>query len=70
MKIIGVVLIVLGICGLAYGGLSWTTREKVVDAGPIQISKDNERSLPVPPVAGAIMLVAGLLILVNGRSKS
>jgi len=70
MKLIGILLIVLGVAGLAYGGLSWTTREKVVDAGPIQISKDKTRSLPLTPLAGGICLVAGVLVLVAGGRKS
>lgn len=70
MKLLGVVLIVLGVCGLAYGGLSWTTREKVIDAGPIQVSKDKTESLPLPPIAGGILLAAGILVLVSGRQKS
>ena len=71
MKLIGIVLIVLGIVGLAYGGLSWTTREKVVDMGPVQVSRDKTQSLPLPPIAGAVCLIAGVVVLVAaGRQTS
>ncbi|MEZ5284595.1 MAG: hypothetical protein R2712_07270 [Vicinamibacterales bacterium] len=66
MKVLGVVLIVLGILGLAYGGISWTSRETVVDAGPIEISADKTESLPVPPLAGGLALVAGLVLVLKG----
>ena len=66
MKALGIALVVLGIVGLIYGGVSWTYRDKVVDAGPIEITKDKTKSLPVPPVAGAIFLVAGVLVLMRG----
>jgi hypothetical protein len=70
MKAIGLLLVVLGIVGLAYGGFTWTTREKVVDAGPIQITRDKERSLPLPPVAGGICLIAGVILLVGSNRRS
>ncbi len=70
MKAIGVVLIVLGIIGLAYGGFTWTTREKVVDAGPIQISGDKTHSLPLPPIAGGICLIAGVVLLLGSNRRS
>ena len=70
MKAIGVLLIVLGVIGLAYGGFTWTTREKVVDAGPIQISSDKSHSLPLPPIAGGICLVAGVVLLLGSNKRS
>ena len=66
MKALAVVLIVLGILGLAYGGLSWTRRDTIVDAGPIELSADKTESLPIPPIAGGLMLVAGLALLLKG----
>lgn len=66
MKAIGVVLVVLGLLGLLYGGLSWTRKDKIVDAGPIQITKDKTESLPIPPIAGGLILVAGVALLLKG----
>ena len=70
MKALGVVLIVLGIIGLAYGGFTWTSREKVVDLGPLQVSQDKTKSLPLPPIAGGILLVAGVILLVGGGRRN
>ena len=71
MKLIGIVLVILGIVGLAYGGVTWTTKEKVVDLGPLQVTHDKTQSLPLPPIAGGICLIAGVVLLVSaGRQKS
>ena len=71
MKLVGIVLVILGIVGLAYGGIAWTTREKVVDMGPVQVTHDKTQSLPIPPIAGGVCLVAGIVLLVaGGRQKS
>ncbi len=70
MKAAGVVLIVLGIIGLAYGGISWTQREKVVDLGPIEVTQNTTKSLPLPPIAGGICLVAGVVLLVGGGRRN
>lgn len=64
-KIVGIVLVVLGVAGLAYGGLSWTSREKIVDAGPIEITTDKTERLPLPPLAGGLMLVAGVVLILK-----
>jgi drug/metabolite transporter (DMT)-like permease len=66
-KMIGVILIVLGLVGLAYGGFSYTTREKVIDLGPIHASRDETHSFPLPPIAGALLLIGGV-VLVARRS--
>jgi hypothetical protein len=65
MKIIGIVLIVIGIAGLLYGGFSWTRRDTVIDAGPIQVQADKRESLPVSPIVGAVCLVAGVIMVVK-----
>lgn len=65
MKLLGIVLVVLGLAGLAYGGLSWTRTTKVIDAGPLEVSADKHESLPIPPVAGGLLLVAGVVLLVK-----
>lgn len=70
MKVIGIVLIVLGIIGLAYGGVSWTRRDKVVDIGPVQVTTDKRESVPLPPVAGGLCLVAGaVLVFAGGKNR-
>ena len=63
-KMLGVTLIVLGLVGLAWGGFTYTTREKVVDIGPIHATRDETHNIPVPPIAGALALVGGVVLLV------
>lgn len=65
MKAIAIVLIVLGVLGLAYGGVTWTRRDTVVDAGPIEITRDRSESLPIPPIAGGALLVVGVVLLMK-----
>ena len=66
-KTLGVILIVLGLVGLAWGGFTYTTREKVVDLGPIHATRDETHSVPLPPIVGAVALVGGIVLLVAGR---
>ena len=63
-KTFGLILIVLGLVGLAWGGFTYTTREKVVDIGPIHATRDITRNVPLPPIAGAVALIAGIVLLV------
>jgi hypothetical protein len=68
---VAIVLIVLGVAGLAYGGISFTHQTKDVDLGPIQISHEKTDTLPVTPIAGGLCLVAGVaLLIVGGRGSS
>ena len=63
-KTLGLILIVLGLFGLAWGGFTYTTREKVVDIGPIHATRDKTHNVPLPPIAGAVALVGGIVLLV------
>ena len=67
--VIAIILIVLGIAAFAYQGITYTTREKVVDLGPIQLTAEKTRTIPLPPVVGAIALVGGIVLLVVGKKK-
>jgi len=62
--LVGVLLIILGIVGLAYPRINYTTREKVVDLGPIEASKETKNSIPLPPVLGGLSLAGGIVLLV------
>lgn len=66
-KTIGILVLVVGIAMLIWTGFSYTRREKVVDAGPVHISADREKSVNWPPYAGGILVVAGIAILAVGR---
>jgi len=68
-KTIGIILIVLGLFGLAWGGFTYTTREKVVDIGPIHATRDEKHTVPLPPIAGAVALVGGIVLLVASKKK-
>jgi hypothetical protein len=68
--IIAIILIALGIAALAYQGITYTTREKVVDIGPIQMTAEKTKTIPLPPILGAIALVGGIVLLVVGSKKA
>ena len=67
VKALGVILILLGLIGLVWGGLTYTTREKVVDIGPIHASRDKTHNIPLPPIAGALALIGGIALVAVGR---
>ena len=67
--LIGIILIGIGIVALAYQGITYTTREKVVDIGPIQMSADKEKTIPLPPILGGVALVGGIVLVVAGSKK-
>ncbi|MBS1813977.1 MAG: DUF3185 domain-containing protein [Acidobacteria bacterium] len=68
--IIGILLIILGIVGFALGGFSFTHQKKDVDVGPVEISHESTKHVPIPPVVSGIALVAGIaLVVVGSKSK-
>jgi hypothetical protein len=67
--LVGILLIILGVVGLAYPRISYTTREKVVDLGPIEATKETKKSIPLPPVLGGLSLAGGVILLVAGRGR-
>jgi hypothetical protein len=66
----GIILIVIGIIALAYEGITYTTREKVVDIGPIHMTAEKTKTLPMSPILGGIAIVGGIVVLVMGKRKS
>jgi uncharacterized membrane protein YidH (DUF202 family) len=69
MKLIGICLIVVGVLALAFGGFSYTTRERVVDLGPLKVDADKEHSLPIAPIAGVCAVIGGIaLVMVGGKT--
>ena len=69
-KTIGVILIIIGLVGLAYGGLTYTTRESVVDIGPIHASREKTHNIPLPPILGALALIGGIALVVTGNKST
>lgn len=70
MKILGIVLIVLGIISIAYQGISYTKKEKIIDIGPIEATKEEKKTLPLPPLIGGLLVVGGIAVLVASSRKS
>jgi len=68
-RILGIVLLVIGILMLIYTGFSYTKREKVVDAGPLHISADKEKTVNWPPYAGGILVLGGVILLATGSRR-
>ena len=69
MKIIGIVLIVIGVIALAYGGISYTRREKVLDIGPLEATTERRETIPLPPVLGGLALAGGIVLLIVGSRR-
>jgi len=67
VAVLAIILIVIGVIALAYGGFSFTTREKVAEVGPLKVEKNKTRSVPLSPVLGVLALVGGVALLVVGR---
>ena len=69
MRIVGIVLIVIGVISLAVGGISYTSREKVLDVGPLEATTETEKSIPLPPLLGGLALAGGVVLLIAGSRK-
>ena len=69
IAIAGVLLIVLGVVALVYQGVTYTSRETVIDIGPITATADREKTLPIPPVLGILAVAGGAALLVVGARK-
>jgi uncharacterized membrane protein HdeD (DUF308 family) len=68
--LLGIVLIVAGALALAYQGITYTTREKVIDLGPLKASVDKQKTVPLPPILGAVAIAAGVILLVVGNRRA
>ena len=69
-RLFAVILIAVGIVALTYQGITFTTREKSVDLGPVHVMTDKTRTIPLPPIVGAIALVGGIVLLVTGSKRA
>jgi uncharacterized membrane protein HdeD (DUF308 family) len=69
LAILGIVLVVLGLGALAFQGFSYTSRETVLDIGPIKATADTEKTVALPPIAGVVAVIAGVAMIVAGRGK-
>jgi uncharacterized membrane protein YidH (DUF202 family) len=69
MKVTGLVLIVIGLIALAYGGITYTRREKVLDIGPIEATAERRETVPLPPVLGVVALAGGIVLMIVGARR-
>jgi hypothetical protein len=69
MRIVGIVLIVIGVISLAIGGISYTRREKVIDLGPIEATAERQKTIPLPPLLGGLALAGGVVLLIAGSKR-
>jgi len=69
ITLIGIILIVLGVVAFVYQGITYTTREKAIDLGPIQVTTEQTRTIPLPPIVGAVALASGIVLVVVGIKK-
>jgi hypothetical protein len=68
--LIGIALIALGLVTLVYQGITYTTSEKVVDLGPLKITAQKEKTIPLPPILGGLALASGIVLVVAATRKS
>lgn len=66
VKLIGALLIVFGVVALAVGGIQYTTREKVLDIGPVQATTEKHHSIPLSPIIGIASIVGGIVLVAAG----
>jgi hypothetical protein len=67
MKPLGIILLVIGVLALAYQGFTYTTHKKVLDMGPIEATKEEHHTVPIPPILGALALIGGVVVLISDR---
>jgi hypothetical protein len=69
MRILGIILIVLGVLGFIYKGITYTTQETVVDAGPLELQAERERTVPIPEILSGIAIIGGIVMVMAGNKR-
>jgi hypothetical protein len=69
ITITGIVLIVIGVLVFAYQGLTYTKREKILEVGPIQATRETSKTIPLPPILGALAIAGGIVLVVKGNKQ-
>lgn len=67
--IVAIALIVIGVAALGYQGFTYTTKEKVIDLGPVEVTSETKKTFPLPPVVGIVALAGGVILLIFGRRR-
>ncbi len=70
LTLVGIALVVLGIVAFAYQGITYTSREKVIDIGPFQATAETQKTIPLSPLLGGLALVGGIVLVVVGAKKA
>ncbi|MFW6137323.1 MAG: DUF3185 domain-containing protein, partial [Candidatus Aminicenantaceae bacterium] len=63
MKLVGIILIVLGVLALVYQGIQYTTQDNLIDIGPLKVTAAEKKTIPLPPILGGIAVVAGIILV-------
>jgi hypothetical protein len=70
MRLLGIILIVLGVLALAYQGIRYTTQEKVFELGPVKVTAPERHTIPLPPILGGVAIAAGIALILVERKKT
>jgi uncharacterized membrane protein len=70
ITLVGIALVLLGIVAFAYQGINYTSREKVIDIGPIHATADTKKTIPLSPLVGGAALIGGIALVVVGAKKA
>jgi hypothetical protein len=69
ITIVGIALIVIGMIALVYQGITYTTREKVLEVGPVEVRKETQKTIPLPPLIGGMALAGGIILVLVGARR-
>jgi drug/metabolite transporter (DMT)-like permease len=70
ITMVGIVLIVIGVVMLVYQGITYTTREKVLEVGPVEVRTETQKTIPLPPLVGGIALAGGIVLVLVGARRA
>jgi len=66
-RVVGLLLVIVGMIALLYSGITYTRREKIIDLGPVQVEKKTTERVPIPPIVGGLALLGGIVLVLSGR---
>ena len=69
ITLMGILLVIVGVIALGYGGINYTRQEKVLDIGPIHATKETHERIPLPPILGGVALAGGIALIVLGARQ-